>query len=269
MMPEGNPKVIGSRIIFIRHLLESAWNCGSQFEYTAALSLHSPDAPLMEGLQWDILERAVAAAPSCNPDAIQLLESQLQPQDTPHSLPVVRSLCTALALSVPRHNNGSSPAPEASVTRRILRGSASESEKSFWRLCQEKGLHEILSAELIDGLVDHLMLALADVQCPVLLEIGAGNGVLSAQLRREFGRRNRAVRIIACDNFQNQISEIAPVLKMSCAEALQKFNPDCVLVSWMPSRIDWTAQVSSTVHSCQTWFVSLPLSVSASLALST
>ena len=110
----------------------------------------------MEGLQWDILERAVAAAPSCNPVAIQLLESQLQPQDTTHSLPAVHSLCTALALSVPRHNNGPPPAPEASVTRRILRGSASESEKSFWRLCQEKGLHEILSAELIDGLVGHL-----------------------------------------------------------------------------------------------------------------
>eukprot|EP01043_Picozoa_sp_COSAG02_P056907 COSAG02_NODE_6823_length_3342_cov_2.131977_2_plen_273_part_00 len=114
------------------------------------------------------------------------------------------------------------------------------------------GLHEIFSAEFLDELATAVRSLLPDRagmretctgggdQLPVVLEIGAGSGALAHQI----GLRLRGqARVVASDDYSSHIETVIPVEPLNCSAALAAHTPAVVLISWMPSGVDWTAEV--------------------------
>lgn len=74
-----------------------------------------------------------------------------------------------------------------------------------------------------------------------VLEVGAGDGWLAQALR------NRGVSIIATDDGSMRIKPVTPVECLDYRKAIQKFQPDLILCSWMPLREDWTPSFREAV----------------------
>ena len=83
-------------------------------------------------------------------------------------------------------------------------------------------------------------------QLPLLLECGAGNGVLAQRLSVALAGW---ARVAACDNGRDRIASgggaaahetAVTVQRLSSEAAIERLQPSVVLVSWMPSGIDWT-----------------------------
>ena len=76
---------------------------------------------------------------------------------------------------------------------------------------------------------------------PVVLECGAGNGVLSHHLAQ---RLEGLATVIATDDFSSEIAALTTkVLPLTCKQALEQFSPAVVLCSWMPSGVDFTGDM--------------------------
>ena len=69
-----------------------------------------------------------------------------------------------------------------------------------------------------------------------ILEVGAGDGELSRQLK------NRGLDITAIDDFKwpDIYNRWSKVKKMDYKKALTTFKPEIVISSWMPYQADWT-----------------------------
>jgi len=150
------------------------------------------------------------------------------------------------------------------LVNKILLGGASEQEKALWKFYTDHCIHEILSFEFIDELSKALLteqqalltqqqalLTLQDETSEggkfTILELGAGSGVLASHLTRHVD--SDTVTIVACDNFSSGIPTKAGCVTVdTCGyeEALDKYKPDVVLVSWMPSGVDFTAAIRKT-----------------------
>ena len=155
------------------------------------------------------LESGVADAPPLSPAAASLLASQIESvADAP--LPANARLHEALygvPVEASSHAEDDKPAAEHRLPARIITGLATDVERTTWRACYEAGLHELLSAELLDAIAVHITAALlthpnaaataeqaaggasaglgdaaGDAGLPLVLEIGAGNGALSYHL---------------------------------------------------------------------------------------
>ncbi|EIE19023.1 hypothetical protein COCSUDRAFT_48980 [Coccomyxa subellipsoidea C-169] len=69
-----------------------------------------------------------------------------------------------------------------------------------------------------------------------VLEVGAGDGRLTAQLQAALAQLRPATNCCSVD--LRQFVEL-----LSCEEALGKHRPDIVLCSWMPLGVDWTSSL--------------------------
>jgi hypothetical protein len=72
---------------------------------------------------------------------------------------------------------------------------------------------------------------------PVVLEVGAGSGALSRALA---ARLVGFARVVATDDGSSRIAAFDEVHKLAAEMAVETYAPTLVLVSWMPSGIDWT-----------------------------
>jgi hypothetical protein len=93
-----------------------------------------------------------------------------------------------------------------------------------------------------------------------LLEIGAGDGRLSHFLSVELAKASGgssgeaaaggAVKVVATDSYgwglKKSKSDFMHVEDVGFERALQKHQPEVVLVSWMPMGVDWTAAIRAT-----------------------
>lgn len=76
-----------------------------------------------------------------------------------------------------------------------------------------------------------------------VLEVGAGNGMLTHVLRK------RGLSITACDDFswkQSYKKYCPDMLRMNYEEALKKVSPDCVISCWMPYGENWSIDIRKT-----------------------
>lgn len=101
--------------------------------------------------------------------------------------------------------------------------------------CDQFGIYQILNKEFNDALAREIKaLGLKPV-----LEVGAGCGDLARALRR------RGIEIHAVDSYMEQLPERASQLtdlpeKMDYKTAMDKYQPELIICSWMPRGEDWT-----------------------------
>jgi hypothetical protein len=106
-------------------------------------------------------------------------------------------------------------------------------------------VHEILTEEYIAELAEHYSESIMNflIKNPndkfVLLELGAGDGRLAGFLRRELvSRFGEKVAVEAADKYAEGTGDFS-VTKMDYKDALDRYKPNAVIVSWMPHQ-DWT-----------------------------
>lgn len=74
-----------------------------------------------------------------------------------------------------------------------------------------------------------------------VVEVGAGDGRLSHFLNKYMGDDSGRVEIITTDSGEwTEIDQLQDVKQYSAKEAVQEFEPEIVISSWMPRSIDFT-----------------------------
>lgn len=111
-------------------------------------------------------------------------------------------------------------------------------------LCEECDIYQLWSQEYIEGLANYLLERSSSRT--VVLDVGAGDGLLSQLLREQLNGRSSggSPTIIAIDDGSWNVTKKSSVQRMTAAEAVEKYatvNHVIVLCSWMPMGIDWTA----------------------------
>jgi len=193
------------------------------------------------------LNACVAEALPLSEQARGCLSSQIG-ESSVNPLPSHSELCEALGLPAtptPTQNL----AAEDRLPARIMAGTVTLSECSLWKTCYESALHELLSTELVDALALHITTALQERPpphggLPVVLECGAGNGMLSFHLAERLGG---IAKMVAIDDYSSKIETVREVRHEPVNdETLAKHSPTVVLASWMPSGVDFT----TTMRAC-------------------
>ncbi|MBD3328097.1 hypothetical protein GF340_02210 [Candidatus Peregrinibacteria bacterium] len=105
---------------------------------------------------------------------------------------------------------------------------------------------DVLTEEYIEKLSDYLTEQIekygANTEKPlVILEIGAGNGKLSHFLKQKINEKAPGkAKVIATDSGEWNLKQLFEVEKINHKDALQKYQPDITLFSWMPHKEDLT-----------------------------
>jgi len=192
------------------------------------------------------LDSLAADAQPLDEAAASLLSAQLSPSQhtPPAALPSLSALVQTLSIQPER--SSVPPAPEHALPQRLARGTATARECTLWRLCQTHGLHELMTAELIDALAAHWLLRALDrcnaagIARPTVLECGAGSGALAHFLAQVVQHR---ATVVAVDDGSSRIERLASCCSvLDQREALRRHAPHIVLAAWMPSGVDWTAE---------------------------
>ena len=107
-------------------------------------------------------------------------------------------------------------------------------------MCRELRVHAVYNTGFIQALAD----VIADINESPLIEICAGSGKLSHQLRKQ------GIDIIATDDYSYGISKEGLVERFSHKEALRGYEPRIVIGSWIPneSKIGFDVLDSPTVR---------------------
>lgn len=195
------------------------------------------------GLIESRLAALAACAPPLDASAAALLSAQQSPADGAE-LPALAAVCSTLGVPL---SHSAEPHEASSLPMRLVAGAGTAAELSLWRVLHDGALHELLTLELLDALVQHLTRTLercrhAGIAQPTILEVGAGDGVLAHHLARRLGDR---AHVVAVDDGSSRIGRRAEVLDLDQAAALERFEPQVVLACWMPSGVDWTCAAHS------------------------
>ncbi len=113
---------------------------------------------------------------------------------------------------------------------------------NFLNYCHRKNVFEFFTKEYVDALASYI-LSRKEILKPKgklkVLEIGAGNGALSFFLNKRFS--GSGVKSIATDSGEWKLETgVYPVENISHVEAIEKHNPDIIIFSWMPRKVDIT-----------------------------
>lgn len=117
---------------------------------------------------------------------------------------------------------------------------------------KEEPIFEFWTQEYIDGFGNYLAKRIKKLKGtennPItILEIGAGNGKLSYHLKQKL---NELVpgryQVIAADSGKSMIKTIFPVKALPNKQALEKYQPEIVISSWMPPGVDFTKDIRDT-----------------------
>ncbi len=93
-----------------------------------------------------------------------------------------------------------------------------------------KPIFQFWFKEYVDGLAEYLLTRYGNQQ---ILEVGAGDGMLSHLLK------GRGVNIVATDSGRWKISTDL-IEKLTYKQAIKKYKPVVIIVSWMMLGEDWT-----------------------------
>ena len=110
----------------------------------------------------------------------------------------------------------------------------------------EHALFEIYTKEYIEDLANYLIGRAEDLKAtwdkPItILETGAGGGRLSHFLKQRLAELEVSnINIIATDDNSWKIPSTFAVSKIDYASALEEYNPQIIITSWMPLYEDWT-----------------------------
>ncbi|MDI6603285.1 MAG: hypothetical protein QME57_04235 [Patescibacteria group bacterium] len=105
---------------------------------------------------------------------------------------------------------------------------------------KENPVFEFLNEEYLNALADYFVGKIqeygASEEKPlVILEIGAGNGRLSHFLQQKLEERAPGqTKVVATDSGEWRLKRDFPVEQLKHDEAMKKYSPDIVIVSWMP-----------------------------------
>lgn len=132
--------------------------------------------------------------------------------------------------------------------------SAFSTFQEWYNFCfdEENPVFEFLNEEFIDRLSDYLAKRIEELkgseESPIIiLEVGAGNGRLSHFLRQKLQEKVPGkFKIIAVDSGEWGIKPVFEVEKMDYREALKKYNPQIIICSWMPYKVDFTGDFRAT-----------------------
>jgi len=113
----------------------------------------------------------------------------------------------------------------------------------WWRYCQgELGLYEYPTSEYVTALTSYLGKRVTELaeradEPVTILEVAAGDGVLSALLERSLIVANIPARVIASDdNSWHRVRRFdCPVECLDYREAMYVYNPSIVIGAWVPS----------------------------------
>ncbi|OGL30739.1 hypothetical protein A3F37_03925 [Candidatus Saccharibacteria bacterium RIFCSPHIGHO2_12_FULL_41_12] len=100
---------------------------------------------------------------------------------------------------------------------------------------------EVWTQEFIAGLSKHILsgVNVAQVEAPMILEVGAGDGRLAGFLGQIIELSDPQASVVATDTEPQQGSAF-PVISMDVREALEEYKPNVVISSWMPLGHEWT-----------------------------
>ncbi len=125
--------------------------------------------------------------------------------------------------------------------------------RDWWDFCRgnyrdEEGVlvFELLNEEYLEALVDYLVerfeLYEAGTDFPIkILEVGAGNGRLTHFLSEKLEQRAPGLfNIVATDSGEWRLQPDFEVEKLNHQQALEKYRPHIVIMSWMPANTDLT-----------------------------
>lgn len=196
------------------------------------------------------LDEAVGEAEPLDPTALAYIAAQLDGDQGPAApaLPSFVELTSALGLAA---DVVDSPSPALRLPLRVLQGSAGARELSLWKTWSDHAVHEVLTTEFVDALAAtavHLLPAAEQIvddaaELPVVLELGAGSGVLAHHLRTAL---QGLARVVATDSGADRIRPFCarghgddepPVMAMDAEAAVAHFRPSVVVVAWMPRSV--------------------------------
>eukprot|EP00928_Gymnodinium_smaydae_P020965 TRINITY_DN18120_c0_g2_i1.p1 TRINITY_DN18120_c0_g2~~TRINITY_DN18120_c0_g2_i1.p1 ORF type:complete len:348 (+),score=44.82 TRINITY_DN18120_c0_g2_i1:33-1046(+) len=249
-------------------------------------------AALARGGRLDALASAAAPLP---PQVAALLAVQMGCEDAEsfRVLPSFAALVAALgfprtltATRMSRQPTLELPPAHARLPTRLVATSAcdvggalgeeapgTELERSLWRTYVDHGIHALLTSDFLDCLAAYLSDLLAPLsdgslakgedqgsevaresggELPVVLEIGAGSGVLAKELSL---RLDGVARVVATDSRAGRIPAAPHVVSLHYEDALVRYSPAVVLVSWMPPGADWTAAIRALEPRCQAYLL--------------
>lgn len=138
------------------------------------------------------------------------------------------------------------------------------STSDFTKFCSNSGrferkpselgwVHEFLNQEYIDALGQYLAQRIEELggksDAPIrIIEIGAGDGRLSHFLRQKLNELIPGkFQIVATDLHTQQISTPFPVQSIDDRQAIYRYQPEIVLVSWPPDDTDLTEPIRTSV----------------------
>jgi len=117
---------------------------------------------------------------------------------------------------------------------------------------RENPIFEFLNEEFINAFSVYLSSRIeslgASENSPItILEVGAGNGRLSHFLRQKLEMLFPGkIKVIATDSGEWELKTSFPVETIGHKEALQKYQPQIVIFSWMPYEEDYTKDFRTT-----------------------
>ncbi|MDB5237018.1 MAG: hypothetical protein JWL88_120 [Parcubacteria group bacterium] len=115
-------------------------------------------------------------------------------------------------------------------------------EGSWYAFCfdERNPTFEFLNEEFLDAFSSYLHQRMQELggsaNYPItILEVGAGNGRLSHFLQQKLDAISLGTcKVIATDSGEWKLNDSLPVEKLNHIEALEKYEPQIVLFSWMP-----------------------------------
>ena len=113
-------------------------------------------------------------------------------------------------------------------------------------------VYQILNKEFISELSKYLKYIESNCHTDKpIIEVCAGNGKLSHHLR------NQGINILATDDYSwdNISRKENKVEKLKCSKALEKYNPEIVIASWLPPRS--TLNMNIVNHPSVKYFISI------------
>lgn len=108
-----------------------------------------------------------------------------------------------------------------------------QKDLGFFMWCDTRNVFQLMNREFIDALADEIK----KIDPEVIVEVGAGRGLMGKYLSEALDRE-----IILTDDYSYWANERLPyyVKRMDYKTAIQTYNPDLVIASWIPHGEFWT-----------------------------
>ncbi|KKS94363.1 MAG: hypothetical protein UV68_C0012G0002 [Candidatus Collierbacteria bacterium GW2011_GWC2_43_12] len=105
--------------------------------------------------------------------------------------------------------------------------------------------YEIITNEYIEAVTKYLSRRVEEINAEndkrvVILEVGAGTGRLSHFIDESLKSKSQNYDVVSTDLSLDNSQNLRTVEQLGYEEAIEKYHPDIIICSWMPSGQDWT-----------------------------